>query len=108
MGRPELETSFTGSADMPWSADKPATVMIGPFAPLCSFSSSFYLLLPESVSVMSEAGLDGWHVCGVNNQLFYSKDPFPASQNRGRDHWTEDMHSAHAEVSFRLGLVLSG
>lgn len=99
---------FTGSADMPGPADKPATDIVGPFAPLCSFSSPFYLLLRDTMSVMSEAGLDGWHVCGFDNKLFYSKDPFPASQNLGRDHWTEDMLKAHEEVSFRLGLVLPG
>lgn len=38
----------------------------------------------------AERGLDGWHVCGEHNQLFYSKID--------RHNWTSAMHSAHEEV----------
>jgi hypothetical protein len=54
----------------------------------------------------AERGLDGWHVCGEHNQLFYSKIPvvkisdtkWVNIQNFDRHNWTSAMHSAHEEV----------
>ena len=50
--------------------------------------------------------LDGWHVCGVDNQLFYSQTPVIKIsdtesiniENASRDHWSLEMGNAHKEV----------
>lgn len=60
----------------------------------------------------SERGLEGWHVCGVDNQLFYSENPvvkisdteYLDIENANRDHWSQEMRNAHKEV--RSDLVL--
>lgn len=59
-----------------------------------------------------EPGLDGWHVCGLDGKLFYSRNPvITVSASRsvniekaGRHHWTEAMHERHAQVRLSTGL----
>lgn len=71
---------------------------------------TLHLSVSACICAMSEPepGLDGWHVCGVENQLFYSENQVVKIsdtesvniQNASRHHWTPDMWSTHNEVGF--------
>lgn len=57
-----------------------------------------------------QCGLDGWHVCGVDNQLFYSQTPVLKTSEtesikieKASPHfWSSELWSAHKKVRSEL------